>query len=684
MCEMTYNYATWSQIHPFTKESLRRKYSLYRYSNLNHTHLRHGSGKTTSERRIVLFLPGHGGDYHQARSLFQRASETLFDLEEEISRKEGNLYLKFSSLQATDHFSTFEFLSIDFGEEATALLGGAAVRDQAEYVHDCISHIVRRKLDNKAGEVVVSSNVPTITVVAHSMGGLAAKLAAIKVSDFKSAISSIVTLSSPHLAPPVQIDVELAQVYQDLRSNGWKWSYDHERDSLMNAAQNVALFAISGGEKDSLIWEPLTQLNEPSVLSNHISSLQPPWLSISSRNIPAVKFSIDHQAILWCRQLLNPLALSVLLATSCGGNGDACSPHRRLGLFREGMGLEDVAESTSRSQGSVLSVIVGQDIDLLFSGTYSLRNTLAAFPVRFLSPFLVSLFVLSFSLIDSHKLWIQIKRQSYFSILFFSSTCFLFMCFLTFMFGEHYHAHPVTVTIVTTLAFACLYWPLFYISSFCSRKVRDHQKLIKFSLSLLLVLVSLFSGMALLSMYEPTNGRQLIESFILIVIASRSIIFFVEELVQWPQHAVSALGASLSLFPCFIGPIARALEILIKPFCIRTLEEGLLFRFLEKGVARFSFDFSVPYDSTDRILVTSTLHLFAYPYFLKALKGNVDPDDKHQERDLLRSSKGAFPRIVVACLVIGTLAIQGWNDASILPLISSTIAAFYTIWVRIF
>lgn len=662
-CEMTYNYATWSQIHPSTRNNLQRKYSLYRFSNMNHTQSSNVRVKATKEpRRIVLFLPGHGGDYHQARSLFQRASETLFDLEDEIVRKDGNLYRHFLFLKTPSLLSTFDFLSIDFGEEATALLGGAAVRDQAEYVCDCISHIVT-EINKKETDNVI----PTITVVAHSMGGLAAKLASIQHNDNNGAISSLVTLSSPHLAPPIHVDGELARVYEDLKIGGWRWNNDQVKGTVPNGARNVALFAISGGEKDLMIYEPLTELNDQTLFStpHHISI--PPWFSISSKNIPSVGFSIDHQAILWCHQLVNPLALSVLLATSCGDRTlSSCSPQRRLELLQTGMGLNDVEKPSNQLAKPVISMIVGQDISHLFYGTSSLSSVIASFPVRFLSPFLVSLFMLSV-ILSENKLRLQIAHENKFIVFIGSCFFFLSMCVLSNVFGDHYYAHPVSVLFVTLLAFANLHWPLSFITSTWAKMWRNHHSSLKNGASLLFSFVTLFTGTALLAMlvmYEPSNGRHLIESFILLVVSSRSIIVLIEELVQCPQNAANALGASLALSPSFIGPIARALEILIVPFVIRCREEGLSFRSLEKGMMEFGFDASLPVHHNDRVLVTSALHLLAYPYFLKALIGKVGPDDdKHT----------AFsPRIKNGILIV--IVLLGWNRASLLPFISTTIA----------
>jgi hypothetical protein len=90
---------------------------------------------------------------------------------------------------------------------------------------------------------------------------------------------------------------------------------------------------------------------------------------------------------------------------------------------------------------------------------------------------------------------------------------------------------------------------------------------------------------------------------------------------------------------------------------------------------RFGFDASLHYN--DRVLVTSALHLLAYPYFLKALIGKVGPDDDKQ-----RDSEGSlaalkvrafFSRIKIGILVVSVL-LQGWNQATLLPYFSTTIA----------
>jgi hypothetical protein len=659
-CEMTYNFASWTQISPtLTKDRLSRKYSFYRFSNLNHSsnlNSNNNSLESRLEKKVILFLPGHGGDYQQARSLFQRASETLFDLEEENSHKNGQIYELFSSLSVGKtntpvSFLSFDFLSINFGEEATALLGGAAVRDQAEYVKDCILYIVK----TKRVEMGKNYNID-ITLVAHSMGSLAAKLAVINLGEYSRSISSIISLSSPHLAPPVQVDSEMSRVYKELKNEGWMWNNEKNKNTRQ-VARNIPFLAISGGEEDFMIWEPLARLKDDRMAFNRQDQL-PPWSWVSSPTIPKVGFSIDHQAILWCRQFINPLALSVLLASSCR---DQCTPQERLELLQRGLGLYSKSTITLSSASetsnytfpmdttrletvSAISILAGQDVDLFFSNIYSIRNILAVLPIRFLSPFLVSLFIIS--LFFSQELWTWIKIEEERKIRLFYSCIFLmlFLGYLTYIYGETRHAHPVTIFIVTTLSIVILLGPISFITSLVfSRLWKLDKKITENILFIFYTVAIAFATHEFINSSSTSllQNRVFIEALILLVFTVRCIIVLLYELTNWPQTATVVLGMSVSIFPSYIGPVARAIEVLKFP----------------KGFYSTSI-----LTSDDRIFVTSSLYLLAYPYFLQKLRKGR----REEER-----------RYTFFNLVVFGLAIQGWSDATVLPLVTVIIVIFY-------
>ena len=97
----------------------------------------------------VLFIPGNSGSHKQVRSL---ASVAL--------RK---------AMEETEYATHFDYFSIDFNEEFSALYGGS-LANQAEYVTACINHILEKVYDGRK-----RGSPKSIVLVGHSIGGLIAK-----------------------------------------------------------------------------------------------------------------------------------------------------------------------------------------------------------------------------------------------------------------------------------------------------------------------------------------------------------------------------------------------------------------------------------------------------------------------------------------------------------------------------
>lgn len=106
----------------------------------------------------VLFVPGNSGSYKQVRSL---ASVAL--------RK---------AMEESEYETHFDYFSVDFNEEFSALYGGSLSR-QTEYVSSCIDHILKKLYDTKK-----NGSPKSVVIVGHSIGGLIAKSLFVH-SDFK-------------------------------------------------------------------------------------------------------------------------------------------------------------------------------------------------------------------------------------------------------------------------------------------------------------------------------------------------------------------------------------------------------------------------------------------------------------------------------------------------------------------
>ena len=199
-CEMTYmnpHYARFSMsVHSDKLKYLNKKYALYRFLQPKYVPRRDALRVSGVP---VLFVPGNKGDYKQVRSLGSVADSMSKDI--------GN-------------GRRLEFFTLDFGEEASAF-NGDLLDDQAEYINAAVAAILRLYRKNARGDKKLLAKAPTtVVIVAHSMGGVAARYAFTLDSFRHGTMSTVITLSTPHTRPPVNIDSRLGSLYNEM-NNHW-------------------------------------------------------------------------------------------------------------------------------------------------------------------------------------------------------------------------------------------------------------------------------------------------------------------------------------------------------------------------------------------------------------------------------------------------------------------------------
>ncbi|KAI7870611.1 PGAP1-like protein-domain-containing protein [Spinellus fusiger] len=172
-CEMSY---AWPSYQPTPLLSrLDKKYTLYLYRD------------TWTDPHVnpyampVLFIPGHAGSYKQVRSI---ASAVAFH--------QGGTHL--------------DIYTVDLNEELSAL-DGRLLKDQAEYMNDCIKHL----LDLYATDSVV--------LLAHSMGGIVARTMLTLPNHPPHSVHTLITLATPHVTAPLLLDSVIERLYRLLRKH---------------------------------------------------------------------------------------------------------------------------------------------------------------------------------------------------------------------------------------------------------------------------------------------------------------------------------------------------------------------------------------------------------------------------------------------------------------------------------
>lgn len=202
----------------------------------------------------ILFIPGNAGSYKQVRSLASYA------------------YRK--SLDSRKHFH-FDFFTIDFNEELSALYGGI-LNQQTAFANHCIKSI--QLLYKNIGQ-----RKKSLLIIGHSMGGMVAK-AVYKEMDYDfSQINTIITLATPHRRPVISLDEDMSNFYQQT-NQFWQES--------TNRTKNVALASIGGADRDIQVRSGLTTAHSPTI-------------NVLTTEMPTVWLAADHLCIVWCKQVVS-------------------------------------------------------------------------------------------------------------------------------------------------------------------------------------------------------------------------------------------------------------------------------------------------------------------------------------------------------------------------------------------
>ena len=207
------------------------------------------------------------------------------------------------------------------------------MQQQADYVVKAIKHILSLYAADDRTNVPRPSSV---ILVAHSMGGIVARLAIIDSAMQSDRVKTIITLSTPHSVPPVSIDRGMERIYSTI--NGY-WREQYARPVGENALAEMLLVSIAGGTADIMIPSDYTA----------VDSFAPPTHGFTTftMSLPSLLSAVDHQAMAWCDQLRRAVVWSLLRSTSISEDSRARALEGRLSYFRRG--LLDISRGTTES-----------------------------------------------------------------------------------------------------------------------------------------------------------------------------------------------------------------------------------------------------------------------------------------------------------------------------------------------
>ncbi|KAJ1034811.1 hypothetical protein NDA13_001065 [Ustilago tritici] len=337
-----------ANLESFSPSGLWRKYRLYLYRERDFEPMDLPTGSP------ALFVPGNAGSYGQVRSVASSASRQFY-----VENGSGARRQEWKD--APPGVAHTDWYTIDFNEDFSAFSGSTLI-EQATFINEIIAYLTDRYASPATRGYAAGERNTTVPILAHSMGGIAARLTQHLPNHPRGRVDTIVTLSTPHAYPPVPFDRSVEYVY----------SLINQPVQPFNGTQSQVpplLVSIAGGLLD-------TQLpSDPSSLSlaRIGESVAPSRISTFTTSLPSLWSSVDHLAVMWCDQLREKIARGFLLDMMAFGrvyserneggvSGKSSILRRRRELWRRALSLFDV---TDGGNGEIGPLELGPSADWL-------------------------------------------------------------------------------------------------------------------------------------------------------------------------------------------------------------------------------------------------------------------------------------------------------------------------------
>ncbi|XP_031404775.1 uncharacterized protein LOC116213832 isoform X2 [Punica granatum] len=341
-CIMTYMYPTYVPI-SMPESVLAGKYGLYLYHE--------GWKKIDFDEHLkklngvpVLFIPGNGGSYKQVRSLAAESDRAYQGgpldrshyQEASLTPEEGGLEMDggLGGIQLPNQYSRrLDWFTVDLEGEHSAM-DGRILEEHTEYVVYAIHRILDRYKESwdaraKEGAASVGSLPTSVILVGHSMGGFVARAAVVHPHLRMSAVETVLTLSSPHQSPPLALQPSLGHYFAWVNDE-WRKGFQVQMTRTGHhvsapALSHVVAVSITGGANDYQVRTKLESL-EGIVPPRH-------GLTISTTGMKNVWLSMEHQAILWCNQVVVQVSHTLLSLVDSKTGQTYPDTQKRLAIF---------------------------------------------------------------------------------------------------------------------------------------------------------------------------------------------------------------------------------------------------------------------------------------------------------------------------------------------------------------
>eukprot|EP00250_Pteridium_aquilinum_P021427 c25120_g1_i1 orf=424-3750(-) len=351
-CVMTYMYPTYVPLPPAPNTSA-SKYGLFLYHE--------GWKKIDYHLKLVqlsgvpvLFIPGNGGSYKQVRSLAAESDrafnggpleESFYQsgaLTDEEAGFEANGIDRVNGVEGKEELQTVErqyynhldWFSVDLDGEHSAM-DGRILEEHTEYVVQAIHRILDRYRESLEARSKDRADLTTalpksVILVGHSMGGFVARAAVVHPGLRKGAVQTVLTLSSPHLSPPVATQPSLGYYFSRV-NKAWRKGYNPlKRPGWRSSTSSISLshvvvVSILGGPRDYQVRSKMASL-DGLVPATH-------GLTVGAPEMLNVWLGMEHQSILWCNQLVVQVSHTLLQLIDRKSGQPFSSPSKKLATF---------------------------------------------------------------------------------------------------------------------------------------------------------------------------------------------------------------------------------------------------------------------------------------------------------------------------------------------------------------
>ncbi|KAH8113449.1 PGAP1-domain-containing protein [Phellopilus nigrolimitatus] len=214
----------------------------------------------------VLFIPGNAGSAHQVRSIASSASRQYYSSPSHI-----NPYFASRGIKPLDIFA------VDFNEDLSAF-HGPTLESERQYTAAAIDYIL--SLYPSGTQIIVTG---------HSMGGIVA------VSLLPSPhISTVITMSTPHGAPPARFDARMDRIFADAH--------------VHIARDPTPILSVCGGVTDTMIPSEFCAL-PPQVDADVNVGFRK---TVFSSALEGCWSGVGHREMVWCHQVRWRVAKAML------------------------------------------------------------------------------------------------------------------------------------------------------------------------------------------------------------------------------------------------------------------------------------------------------------------------------------------------------------------------------------